>query len=103
MSFKSQVDDFLKDYSKKRDDAIKQIAKKGEDNIKAETPVDTGELKANNSSATIDTTIIFYNKKDYAPHVELGTYKQRANPFMRRGINKTKSDIIDIFKRELKV
>lgn len=103
VKFNSEVDKFLRNQTKKRDDAIKEIGQKGEDNIRKETPVDTGNLQQQNSHAVSGTFVIWYNKASYSPYVELGTYKQRANPFMRRGINKTKSDIVDILKRELSV
>ena len=99
--FNSRVDEFLRKNSADRDRALNKIAEVGKDNIDSETPVDTGELKSKNNSKASGNTVIFYNTKGYAPFVELGTYRMRANPFMRRGINKSRREFVNILKKEL--
>lgn len=101
--FNSKVDEFLKTNNKNKQRALKEIAEVGLDNIKSETPVQTGELKRANNSTVVENTVAWYNTKKYAPFVHLGTYKMSANPFMLRGINKSRREFLEILKRELKI
>jgi len=73
------------------------------DNIDKETPVDTGDLLQATEWFLKGGDLYVQNTIDYAPYVELGTYKKRANPFMKRGINNSMSQIANILIKELGV
>ena len=62
--------------------------------IKKETPVDTGNLKGNNQKRKInDLHWQVFNNTSYAPPVEFGTVKMKAQPFMRPGYRVAKKKV----------
>lgn len=85
----------------------KVVSKVGEENLgkaimagayilegaaKVEAPVDTGALRNSIHSKLISTSLTSAEAEIvadvlYALFVELGTYRQKANPYMRRAIN----------------
>lgn len=83
-----EVERLLKQTGHKLTDAIKgavaETALNVERNAKQATPVDTGRLRSsigvsfdgNRLGADVATNV------EYAPHVEFGTVKQEAQPFM---------------------
>ena len=75
----------------------------GVSSIKGETPVLSGKLKSNTHYSTKKNSVIFINDIEYAGFVELGTFLQKPNPFMKRGLMKAKSKFINIIKKGLKV
>lgn len=77
-------------------------------NAQVRCPVDTGRLRdsiASSSSiltkghpimqAEIGTNV------EYAPYVEYGTKRMKAQPFMRTGAEASKDAIVDLFKKRL--
>lgn len=99
--FKSNVDDFLRQHKDKLENALEQMGQIGKDNIKDETPVRTGKLESENEYKRVDLDVYLYNEADYAPFVELGTMYMHSNPFMRRGIQKSRQQFTDTLKRNL--
>jgi HK97 gp10 family phage protein len=71
--------------------------------IKSETPVITGNLRDGNEYEVHSQTLFVRNLVEYAKFVELGTYKQHSNPFMRRGIMNSKSKMLQILLKKCKV
>lgn len=71
--------------------------------IKEETPVRTGVLKEGTQSKQerFDRVLV-ENDIEYAPYVELGTYKQAANPFFKRGLFKSLNTFLETFVSYLK-
>ena len=57
-------------------------------------PVKTGHLKSRNSWEIVQNELFAHNDCEYAIHVEYGTHKMRAQPFMRPAVN--------LYKREIK-
>lgn len=92
------VDDFLEslgDYQQetanKLKTALKTCALSIEGDAKKSCPVDTGRLRSsittdlsqiNSYEASVGTNV------EYAPHVEYGTSKQSAKPYLRPAFNK---------------
>jgi HK97 gp10 family phage protein len=76
--------------------ALDKLGSTGVNNIKKETPVDTGELQAANTYTVDGKIVTFRNGKEYAAYVEYGTIFQSSNPFMRRGINNSRREFINI-------
>lgn len=66
-------------------------------------PVDTGRLK--NSIEHQENSAEQYteigSKVEYAPYVETGTYKMKAQPYLRPAIERNKSQIKSIIEGEL--
>lgn len=61
-------------------------------------PVDTGRLRASIDYVTDDTSMTVGSGVEYAAYVELGTYKQRAQPYIKPAI----ADHIPEYERALK-
>ena len=66
------------------------------------TPVDTGLLRSDNVKSVDDAKLIAreINNTEYAPFVEFGTSRQRAQPFLRPALIKNSQKIINIAKEE---
>ncbi len=89
VKYTSGVDKFLSQFKKNKHNSLTKIGLIGVANIKSETPVDTGLLKDSNDYRVVNDDVEFFNNTNYASYVEYGTYKQSANPYTRRGINKS--------------
>lgn len=100
-------------------DALREVAAQMRDDAKAFCPVDTGSLRASiRVQAYVKPKAHFYNvgvsaggyvtnpksgmKVNYASHVEFGTSRQRAQPFMRPAYEGNKHNILRIMKEGLK-
>lgn len=95
-------------------DKIKKLAlvKAGEkvkDAIISEAPHRTGNLKKNIKVSKLKTKdgmdfVEVYPSKDafYAPFVEFGTTKVKANPFMSRGYESSSSEAEELIIQEIK-
>ena len=56
-------------------------------------PVDTGQLRNSIHEAIYDDYAIVDSNVEYAPHVEYGTSRQRAQPFLRPALDENMDDI----------
>jgi len=85
--YKSNLQNVLSTFRTNINDAMQECGPIGVESIKVETPVITGNLRESNKyeQKTFDS-VDFINDASYAAFVELGTYKQGANPFFRRGL-----------------
>ena len=87
-AFLSSLDDYLEDVLEGLQQDIEKAALTLERNAKQKCPVDTGKLRASittevgNLEAEVGTNV------EYAPCVEFGTSKQKAQPFMRPALDK---------------
>lgn len=94
------------------DDAIKDAVLKGaihvEGEAKERTPVKTGRLRASithevfSSGADHEGRIGPGNDVEYGIHVEFGTVNQRAQPYLRPGLQESRDKILDILKNAIK-
>lgn len=67
-----------------KDRALEIIGGKAEGYAKRITPVDTGNLRNSITHAQYDEdTEIIGTNVEYAPYVELGTYRMAARPYLR--------------------
>ena len=82
--FNSKVPEALSNMNDKRGIALEVIGGRAESYAKQLCPVDTGRLRNSITHAqlTEDTEVIGTNV-EYAPYVELGTSRQRAQPYLR--------------------
>ena len=84
--------------------ALEIVGGTAERYIKEITPVDTGRLRnsianepVNNNTMAVGTDV------EYAPYVELGTRSQRAQPYIRPGVENHRDEYAKIIKSELEL
>ena len=83
--------------------ALEIIGGKAESYAKKLCPVDTGRLRASITHAQYDDdTEIIGSNVEYAPYVELGTHKQRAQPYLRPAAEGHTGEYAAIIQREMK-
>lgn len=64
-------------------------------------PVRTGRLRKSITLLPSKKSAIIFTDVEYAPMVELGTSRQRPQPFLSRGIYEVAKSAGEIFKEEL--
>jgi len=87
-----------------RDKIVKAVAFEVLREAQQKAPVDTGALKAN---ADVNTkyagdgimSVEFY--QEYAPYVELGTYKMAARPFLKPAVEAGEKKLVSLIKEGL--
>ena len=65
-------------------------------------PVRTGRLRASINSRVSGKDVMVGTNVIYAPHVEFGTSRQRAKPYLRPALFHSKDRIIELIKERLK-
>jgi HK97 gp10 family phage protein len=85
--YNSNLQNVLSTFRSNINNAMDECGPAGVESIKTEAPVKTGKLRESTKyeRSTFDS-VDFVNDAPYAAFVELGTYKQGANPFFRRGL-----------------
>lgn len=84
VTFISHVKDALSAEDKAKAMALEIIGGKAESYAKKLCPVDTGRLRNSITHQQYDeNTEVIGSNVEYAPYVELGTHKQKAQPFLR--------------------
>ena len=63
------------------------------------TPVDTGNLRSSIDFEVGSEDAVIFTPVEYAPHVEYGTSKMAAQPFLRPALDNNKSNIIKVFSQ----
>lgn len=84
---KVDIKDYSKDvkaaYDQARERSLEIIGLTAEKYAKQIVPVDTGRLR-NSITHNVDGKEVYVGSNvEYAPHVEYGTIKQKAQPFLR--------------------
>lgn len=83
--------------------ALEIIGGKAESYAKALCPVDTGRLRNSITRVQMDEeTEVIGTNVEYAPHVELGTYKQRAQPYLRPAAENHGEEYRQVIESELR-
>lgn len=103
VKLKSNIKQFEQTFLRSQTEALDLIGKKGLKNIKTETPFQSGRLKDSNRYRVVRGRTLFINSAPYAAFVELGTFLKSANPFMKRGLIRSRNTFINIIKRSLGV
>lgn len=75
---------------------------KVEKSAKQNAPVDTGRLKASITHKVDGLMGVVGSDVEYAPYIELGTQRMKAQPYLRPALYDNKSNIIKIFTDVLK-
>lgn len=103
MVLKSKMlDNLTKGLDKKIDAALTKTAIAIEGDAKSLCPVDKGILRASISHEVTDNTATVGTNVEYAPHVELGTYKMAAKPYLYPAYAKNKGKITKLLAAELR-
>lgn len=63
-------------------------------------PVDTGRLRQSINYRVSNTEAAIGTNVEYAPYVEFGTKRMKAQPFLRPALDDVKDEVRDIFKKE---
>lgn len=82
--------------------SLEEMGLAGEGFAKAKCPVDTGNLRNSITHATDDTSAYIGTNVEYAPYVELGTVRTRAQPYLRPAATEHSSTYRSILERNLK-
>jgi HK97 gp10 family phage protein len=83
VKFQDNSAEILKAYDQARERSLEIIGLTAEKYAKEITPVDTGRLR-NSITHEVDGKEVYIGTNvEYAPHVEYGTIKQKAQPFLR--------------------
>ena len=84
--------------------ALTAVGMQVESWAKVKCPVDTGNLRNSITNEVVDNERAVYigSAVEYGPHVELGTVRQKAQPFLKPAVTEHKSDIEQIIKTYLK-
>ena len=102
--FLKSLNDYEDSVDKKTKDALVKCALAIERDAKRKCPVDTGRLRGsistdlsqiNSYEATIGTNV------EYAIHVEYGTHKQSAKPYLRPAYNQNVNKLTQELKQIL--
>ena len=87
-------------------DELNEVAESMERDAKLNCPVKTGNLQSSIDSevSTVGkrTTIKLYAKANYAAHVEYGTSKMAARPFLTPAFNKNKDNVTRKIRNNIK-
>jgi HK97 gp10 family phage protein len=70
-----------------------------EGEAKLRTPVDTGRLRGSIASKVDGDKAIVGTNVEYAPYVEYGTGKMRAQPYLRPSIDYNRSNLRRLFEK----
>lgn len=82
--------------------ALKEIGHFGAAEAQTRAPVDTGELRRGVGSSVDGNTVSIGATSDYAPHVELGTSRQKAQPYLKPAIYENVDEIQSIINKHFK-
>ena len=105
----AEIERLGKEGSKIENNALREAGEAVKQSIQNETPTRTGKLKASISVSRVKTKsgikqVEVGPGKDgyYGKFLEFGTVKIRANPFMSRGYETSKSEAERIIEEEIK-
>lgn len=102
----NNLENYERSTNEELSNVVRKTAFKIQANAKGRTPVDTGHLKrnikvdveadGNNASVKVDKDDV-----EYAEHVEFGTRKTKAQPFLFPAHEEERNDFIDNIKKAL--
>lgn len=103
VTFQSNLGKFDKATKEQLAKAAEIIGGMAESYAKELCPVDTGNLRNSITHATEDEgrTVVIGTSVEYAPYVELGTYKMKARPYLRPAIENHIDEYKDVVQMVL--
>lgn len=81
---------------------LKKIAMTAERHAKLACPVDTGRLRNSISNTNDKNTAYIGTNVEYAPYVEMGTSRMKAQPYLKPAIEEHLAEYKAILEQELK-
>lgn len=101
--FTSNVPQALSGLKAAKERALEIIGGKAETYAKQICPVDTGNLRNSITHKQMDeNTEVIGTNVEYAPYVELGTRKSKAQPYLRPAAENHSAEYKSIMEHELK-
>ncbi len=101
-----RIDDHSDEVKRAVEEALKigleMVGLQGEKHAKALCPVDTGNLRNSITHTTDEDSAYIGTNVEYAPYVELGTSRQKAQPFLRPAATDHTSEYKTILEKCLK-
>ena len=82
--------------------ALEAVGLQGEAYAKLECPVDTGNLRNSITHTTDEDSAYIGTNVEYAPYVEYGTSKTKAQPFLKPAAQNHSEEYKDIFESYLR-
>ena len=99
VTFISHAKEALSAEQAARNKALEIIGGKAESYAKKLCPVDTGRLRNSITHQQYDEhTEVIGTNVEYAPYVELGTHKQKAQPYLRPAAENHSAEYKEIIK-----
>lgn len=99
VTFVSHAKEVLSAEQAARNKALEIIGGKAESYAKKLCPVDTGRLRNSITHQQYDdNTEVIGTNVEYAPYVELGTHKQKAQPYLRPAAENHSAEYKEIIK-----
>lgn len=90
VTLKSNKQAVLEEFKRQKKVALEAIGLQGETNAKmhitAVGAVDTGRLRNSITHATDEDSAYIGTNVEYAPYVEMGTYKMKARPYLEPAV-----------------
>ena len=66
---------------------------------KLRSPVDKGQLRASINHRVETDLVRIGTNVHYAPHVEYGTYKMSAQPYLRPAVDENRKKLVSMFRQ----
>ena len=86
----------------KKKQALEAVGATAERHAKAITPVDTGRLQGSIAHLPAGDAAYIGTNVEYAPYVELGTYRTKAHHMLKRAVAEHVPEYIAIIKAAMK-
>lgn len=103
VTFASELDKILERTSEAKRRALEIIGGKAESYAKAICPVDTGNLRNSITHQQYDEdSEMIGTNVEYGPYVELGTYRQKAQPYLRPAAEEHGTEYQTVMETELR-
>lgn len=102
--FKSHKDEVLQQLTRAVENALEECGLLGEGYAKKICPVDTGRLRNSIAHTVRESEQAAYigTNVSYAPHVELGTRRQRAQPYLKPAVSEHSAQYKKIIQKSMK-
>lgn len=102
ISLTDNVDDFIRATKEQRARALEAVGMQAENYAKLLCPVDTGNLRNSitHEQGGEDFEVVGTNV-EYAPYVEYGTQRMKAQPYIKPAVEEHVQEYKDIFKEYL--
>lgn len=94
--------EFLEELKRRIPVALEECGLAAEGYAKRLCPVDTGLLRNSITHAVVEDSAYIGTNVEYAPYVEMGTSRTRAQPFIRPAITENADDYKRIIEARLK-